>query len=55
MFSTRTGVLGNKRMSGSYPNDGIIKIGKNTEMSPGDFRRLTVILTPVGNHHLTLV
>ena len=33
----------------------IIKIGQNTEKSPGDLRRLTVSQTPVKTHRLTLV
>ena len=39
--------LGNKRTSGDHPNYSIIKIGKNTEKSPGDLRRLDVAQTPV--------
>ena len=30
--------FGNKRTSGDYPNYSIIKIGQNTEKSPGDLR-----------------
>ena len=33
----------------------IIKIDKNTEMSPGDLKRLAVSQNPVGNHQLMLV
>ena len=33
----------------------IIKIGQNTEKSPGDSSRLTVAQTPVRNYQLTLV
>ena len=33
----------------------IIKIGQNTEKSPGDLKRLAVTQTPVRNHWLTLV
>ena len=32
-----------------------IKIGQNTEKSPGDLRRLAVTQTPVKNHQLTLM
>ena len=53
--STGTGGLGNKRTGGDYPNDSIIKIGQNTEKSPGDLRRLAGTQTPVRNHQLTLV
>ena len=42
----RTGGLKNKRTSGDHPNDSIIKIGQNTEKSPGDLRRLAVTRTP---------
>ena len=31
-----TGRHGNKRASGDYPDYSIIKIGQNTEKSPGD-------------------
>ena len=33
----------------------IIKIGQNTEKSPGDLRRLAVTQTPIEDHQLTLV
>ena len=39
-LGTRTGGLGNKRMSGDHPNYSIIEIGQNTEKSPRDLRRL---------------
>ena len=35
-FGTGTGGLVNKKMSGDHPNYCIIKIGQNTENSPGD-------------------
>ena len=35
-FGTGTGGLGNKRTNGDHPNYSIIKIGQNTEKSPGD-------------------
>ena len=50
-----TGRLGNKKTSEYYPDDNIIKIGQNTEKSPGDLRRLAVTQTPVESHQLTLV
>ena len=53
-ISTGTGGLGNKRMSRDHPNYGIVKIGQNTEKSPGDLRRLAVIQTPMTDHQLTL-
>ena len=50
-----TGGLGNKRTSGDNPNDIFINIGKNTEKSAGDTKRLAVIQTPVRNDQLMLV
>ena len=49
------GRLGNKRTSGDHPNYSIIKIGQNTEKSPGDLKRLAVTHIPVENPQLTLV
>ena len=54
-IGTGTGGLGNKRMSGDHPNNSLVKIGQNTEKSPGDLRRLAVTQTPVESHQLTLV
>ena len=50
-----TGGLGNKRTSGDHLNDSIIKISQNTEKSPGDLRRFTVVQIPVEDHLLTMV
>ena len=50
-----TGGLGNKKSNGDHLNYSIIKIGQNTEKSPGDLRRFAVTQTPVENHQLTLV
>ena len=47
--------LGNQRTSRYYPEYRIIKIGQNTEKSPGDLRRLAVTQTRVRNHQLTLM
>ena len=52
---TWTGRLGNKRMSGDHSNDNIIKLGQNTEESPGDLRRLAVSQTLVMNRWLMMV
>ena len=38
-----TGGVGNKRMSGDHPNYCIIKIGQNTEKSPGDLLSLKLL------------
>ena len=50
-----TGRHGNNRTSGDHPNYSIIKIGQNTEKSPGDLRRLAVTQSPVRNHQQMLV
>ena len=49
-----TGGLGNEKTTGHPPNYSIIKIGQNTEKSPGDLRRLAVNQTPLRNHQLIL-
>ena len=56
-FRIGTGIGGhsNKRTSEEHPNYSIVKIGHNTEKSPGDLRRLVVTQTPVRNHQLMLV
>ena len=54
-ISAEIGGLGNKRTIGDHSNVSIIKIGQNTEKSPGDLRRLFVTQTPVEHHQLTLV
>ena len=48
-------VLKNNRTSGDYPKYSIVKIGKNTEESPGDLRRFAVTQTPVKGHLLMLM
>ena len=50
-----TGRLGNNRTSRDHQNYSIIKIGQNTEKSPGDLWRFAVIQTPERNRRLTLV
>ena len=50
----RTRRLRDKKTSGNYPVYSIIKVGQNTEESPGNLR-LAVTQTPVENHQLTLV
>ena len=52
---TGTGRLGNKRTNGDHPNCSIIKIGQNTEKSPGDLRRLAVTQSLVRNYRQMLV
>ena len=53
LLSLKTLVLGNKRMSGDHPNYSIVEIGKNTEKSPRDQRRLAVTQTAVKDYQLT--
>ena len=48
-IGTGTGGLGNNGTGGDCPNYGIVKIGQNTEKSPGDFRRHVVTQTDVKN------
>ena len=50
---TSTGGVGNNRTGGECSRYSIIKIGQNTEMSPGGLRRLAVTQTPVENNQLT--
>ena len=38
-----------------YPNSSIIKIGQNSEKSPGDLRRFVFTRAPIKNHQLTLI
>ena len=47
--------LRNQRTSRDHPNYSIVKIGQNTEKSPGDFRNLSLFKTPVKDHQLTLL
>ena len=42
--------LGNKRSSGDYANYNIMKIGQNTEKSPGDLSRLVVTQTSLEHY-----
>ena len=46
-IGTRIEVLENKRASFDLPNYGFVKIGQNTEKSPGDLKKLVVTQTPV--------
>ena len=45
-ISKGNGGLRNKRTSRVHPDYSIIKIGQNTEKSPGDLRKLSVSQTP---------
>ena len=49
------GRIGNKNKSGDYPNDSTVKIGQNTEKSPGDVRKLAVSPSPLKDHQLMWV
>ena len=55
MIDNGIGGLGRKSTIGDHSNDSIITIGKNTEKSPGDLRRLAVAQTSMRNHQLMLV
>ena len=50
-----TGGIGNKRTSGDHPNYYIIENGQNTEMSPGNLRRLAVTQTSMKDYQPTLM
>ena len=51
-----TGRVENRRTNGNHPKkNSIVKIGQNTEMSPGDMSRLYVSENPVKDRQLTLV
>ena len=45
-IGTRTGGLGNNGTGGDCQNYSIVEIGRNTEKSPGDLRKLAVAQTP---------
>ena len=51
----RTGGLVNKKTIGDHTNYNIIKIGQNTEKSPGNLRRLAVTQTLMKSPQLKLV
>ena len=50
-----TGRIGNKNTRGDHPNDSTVKIGQNTEKSPGYLWRLAVTQTIVKDHKFKLV
>ena len=54
MIDTGTGGLEKKRTCGNHANNNIIKIGQNTEQSPGDLKRLAITQTSMKDHQLTL-
>ena len=43
------------QIGGDYPDYIFVKVGQNTEKSPGDQKRLAVTQTPAKDHQLTLV
>ena len=53
-IGTETRGLGIKK-SGDHPNYRIIKIGQDTEKSPGDWWKLAVTQPPLRNHRVKLV
>ena len=48
VFGTGTGGLGNKKTSRGFPNFSMIKIGQNTEKSPGDLMSLKLQWEMIG-------
>ena len=46
--------LKKRKSSLGHPNYSIVKLGQNTEKSPGDLRRLAVTQTPVKDLQLML-
>ena len=54
-IGTKTRGLGHKRTSGDHTNYSNMEIGKKTDVSARDLRRLAVTQTPVRNHRVTLV
>ena len=44
-----------KRMSGDYPNDGIVEIGLNIEKNHEDLRTLAVTQIPVENNQMSKI
>ena len=54
-FIEGPGGLGGWRIGRDYPNDSTAENGQNSEMRPGDSRRLAITQTPVKNHQLTLM
>ena len=40
------------KWNGGHPDNRIVKIGQNTEKSPGDLRRVAVTQTSVKNHQM---
>ena len=42
--------IGNKRMNEGPPNYSFIKVGQNTEKSPGDLRKFVITQTAVEEH-----
>ena len=49
-----TGGFEGRRMGGHHPSYNVIENSQNTEMSPGNLRRLAVTQIPVKDHQLTL-
>ena len=49
------GMVENQKISRDHSNNSIVKIGQNTQKSPGDLRRFVVSQNPIKDHLLTLV
>ena len=50
----RVGKIGNRRTSRDHPNYSILKIGQNTDKSPGDLRGTDATQIPVKDYQLRL-
>ena len=51
----QTGKTGNLKTNRDHLDHSSVKIGLNTDKSPGDPWKLTITQTPIKDHHLTLV
>ena len=54
-YRKKTGGIVNQMKGRHHTDQNIVKIGENTEKSPGNLSRLTVIQTPVNAPYLILV
>ena len=43
LIDKKAGRVGNRRKNRDHPNYSVVEVGQNTEKSPGDLKRLTVI------------
>ena len=55
LLGEKPGGIGNQRKNRDHSDYSIVKIGQNTEKSPGDLRRFAVTQTLVKSHQLALL